>query len=182
MSSKGNRRIKFGLDRHEEEKRALFIRLNELAWARNVAVIHAWVRMTDYVAGVWDDILFQSNGPDAKPNVCVFCGQGGLNPENAWELGKFLADDECFRNHFVDLQGTCFLEPKDYRPTVILVLSYLPGSVENMIWELAWGIGIHDSQLKCPSAPPKAREKAAWIYARKLVRSLTEEDQLRRVI
>lgn len=138
--------------------------------------------MTDFLAGVWDDIVFQFNGPDAKPNVCVFCGQSELNPQNAYELGKFLADGECFRDHFVDMQGTCFLEPNDYRPTTILVTSDMPTSIENTIWQLAWGIGMHHSWLTCPSAPYKSREKAAWIYARKLVRSLTEENEMRRVI
>jgi hypothetical protein len=182
MSSKGNRRIKLNLDRHESEKRAVFFRLNELASTRNIAVIYAWVRMTDFLVGIWDDILFQSNGPDAKPNVCVFCGQGGLNPQNAYELGKFLADGECFRDHFVDMQGTCFFEPNDYRPAVILVMSDTPSSIEDVIWKLAWGIGAHEARLRCPSAPPNVLEKAASSYARKLVRSLTEENHMQRVI
>ena len=68
-------------DNHLDEKRGVFFELNELAWSRNIAVIYAWVRMKDFLVGVWDDIIFQSNGPLGQPNTCVFCGREGLNSE-----------------------------------------------------------------------------------------------------
>jgi hypothetical protein len=101
-------------------------------------VIYAWGRMTNFLVGVWDDMVFQCNGPLGQPNTCVFCGRDGLNRENAYGLGVFLADGESLRDNFVDAQGTSFLEANTCRPSVILITAERQGSIDNLALELAW--------------------------------------------
>jgi hypothetical protein len=135
--------------------------------------------MTDFLVGVWDDIVFQSNGPLGQPNTCVFCGRDGLHNANAYELGTFLADGECFRDNFVDTQGTSFLEANTYRPSVILITAELPGSIDNLALELAWGIGMHYWWSQRPAAPSRWLQKAAESYDRKLANRIAEKRRMR---
>jgi len=181
MQSNRYHTIRVRWDHHELEKQKVFFELNEVAWSRNIAVIYAWVRMRDLLVGVWDDILFQSNGPSGKSNTCVFCGRDGLNNENAYELGKFLADGECFRDYLIDAQGTTFLAANAHRPGVIVVTSDLPGSIENLILKLAWGIGMHFWLSQRPSASFDWRHKAAESYARKLISRIAERRPVKAV-
>ena len=166
-------------DNRVDEKRSVFFELNEVAWSRNIAVIYAWVRMTDFLVGVWDDIVFQSNGPLGQPNTCVFCGREGLNSENAYELGTFLADGDCFRDHFVDTQATRFLEANTYRPSVIVITADLPGSIDNLALDLAWGIGAHYWWSQRPGAPSRGLQEAVQSYGRKLANRIAEKRRLR---
>jgi hypothetical protein len=87
MGSESDRISHLKWDDHEREKMRVFLRLNEIAWSRNIAVIYVWDRMKDFLVGVWDDMIIQSNGPLGKPNTCVFCGKDGLTSENAYEQG-----------------------------------------------------------------------------------------------
>ena len=182
MLSQAGSKVELRREAYMSEKRRVFLRLNEVAWSRNIAIIYAWQRATDFLVEKWDHFSFQSNGPLGKPETCVFCGQGGLGRERAHELGSFLADEDCFSEIFIRKRSSRFLRAKDFRPNVLLIVEPVPGSIDNVIFELAFGIGFERYSLQHPKASYERTVTAAESSARKLVQSLAGDKQVRKLI
>ena len=133
-------------------------------------VLH-WMGMKDPAGNVWNDMRFQSNGRRGQAETCVFCGKR-LRPGDWHRLGRFVSDGECFRNNFVDSGGVGFLPRTGYRPAMIIVPAYVPGSLDNVILDLAWALAFYRSSVDRPHVAPPWIYQRADLFAERLVRKL----------
>jgi hypothetical protein len=169
------------MDPCEHQKLQIFLRLNELARNRGITLIYEWIGMRDYAGHCWDDIRFQSIGAVYDSTRCVFCGQGPLSEDDRMMLDKVPCDRECFRKRYVDSQGPGYLPPTEYRPPVIVIYSYVPGSLDIAVMCLAWALGVYRRSLSMPSAPDEWIDESAYEFADRLVFRLETTYGLRRL-
>jgi hypothetical protein len=158
-------------DSKEDDKHRIFRKLNQLARSRNIAVILHWMGRKDPAGNVWNDMRFQSNGRRGQAETCVFCGKR-LRAGDWHRLGHFVSDGECFRANFVDSGCVSFLPRKGFRPAVIIVPAYVPGSLDNVILDLAWALGCYRSTVGHPYATPAWVHERARSFAERLVGKL----------
>ncbi len=159
-------------DSYERIKQILFEKLNQLAGSRGIALIFLWMSKEDHSKVWWNDMRFQSNGPSGFSNICVFCGKTRLAKDDRVSLGHFVSDEECFRSSFVESLGVYYLPAQLYRPAVIVVPLHVPGSLDNAILDLAWGLAMYRVSLMRPSDRRNWLEKRAHLFADRLVRKL----------
>ncbi len=159
-------------DSDEHMKQVLFEKLNQLAGSRGIALIFLWMSKEDHSKVWWNDMRFQSNGPSGLSNTCVFCGKTRLAKDDRVSLGHFVSDEECFRSSFVESLGVYYLPAQLYRPAVIIVPLHGPGSIDNAVLDLAWGLAMDRVSLMRPSDRRTWLEKRAHLFADRLVRKL----------
>ena len=158
-------------DSEEADAHRIFRKLNQLARSRKIAVILHWMGKRDPAGNVWNDMRFQSSGPPGQAETCVFCGKRLRHGE--WHrLGYFVSDGECFRDNFVDSGGVNFLPRAGFRPAVIIVPSFVPGSLDNVILNFAWALACYRSSVRRPNAEPTWLHERAGSFAERLVRKL----------
>lgn len=159
-------------DLSEHIKQLVFQSLNQLARSRNIAVILLWIGKEDHSEVCWDNMRFQSNGPSGLSNTCVFCGKTRLAKDDRVSFGHFVSDEECFRSSFVESLGIYYLPAQLYRPAVIIVPLHVPGSIDNAVLDLAWGLAMYQVSLKCSSGRRTWLEERVHLFAERLVRKL----------
>ncbi|MFY9585378.1 MAG: hypothetical protein WAR21_12905 [Candidatus Acidiferrales bacterium] len=158
-------------DSREGDKHKIFGKLNQLARSRNIAVILHWMGMKDPAGNVWNDMRFHSNGPRGQAETCVFCGKR-LRAGDWQRLGHFVSDRECFRDNFVDSGGVYFLPKTGFRPAVIIVPSCVPGSLDDVILDLAWALACYRTSVRHPYVARVWLHDRADSFAERLVRKL----------
>ena|ERR1700730_12760929 len=159
-------------DPREDWKRRIFQDLNAMAKSNDIAVIYQLielVRQRDPSVSVQDGFQFQSRGPTGTPGVCVFCGKKLRNSKDFIHLGKFVSDPWCYYD-FKQALGVCYLESAGYRPPVIIVQIPFPGSIDNAILDLAWGLAAHRLFGKSYLMAPASLKTNSGAHAVKLVR------------
>ena len=174
MAEKQGRSRTVQRDSDEHMKQVLFEKLNQLAGSRGIALIFVWMSKEEHSKVWWNDMRFQSNGPSGLSNTCVFCGKIKLAKEDRVSLGHFVSDEECFRSSFVESLGVYYLPAQLYRPAVIIVPLHVPGSLDNAVLDLAWGLAMYRVSLKRPSDRRTWLEERAHLFADRLVRKLAK--------
>jgi hypothetical protein len=80
---------------------------------------------------------------------------------------------------WVNWEEPSFLPPNNYRPAVIFFRGTCPGSIDNAIVRVAWGIGMHSWLSRRPSASLESLDREAQSYGMALVsRFLEAEEEL----
>jgi len=161
-------------DYSEDHKVQVFSRLNQLAKSRRISILYVWRTMQDYRE--YDDLYFQSSGATGQVNTCVFCGKWPLSADPI-KLGAFSCDGDCFYEMFIEQSGHNFLDPTGYRPSVIVVDASVPGSLDNVILGLAWGLGVYRRSLRRPNAQQQWVDTSAEDFAVRLVRRVDKQLQ-----
>jgi hypothetical protein len=158
MHHKVNSRAILPRDSREDCKRLIFQSLNELAKYNDIAIIYQLyelVRHRDSSVSMTESRAYQSRGPVGKRGLCLFCGKRTRNSGDNVRLGNFIADPWCYYD-FKQTIGVSYLESADNRPPVIVVPIHFPGSIDNAILDLAWGLAAHRffgrSHLKSPAS------------------------------
>ncbi|MBZ5544866.1 MAG: hypothetical protein LAO07_14495 [Acidobacteriia bacterium] len=134
---------RFGWDADEDEKISVFFRLNELARKRNVAVLYIYRTTTDYGGKGSADLQFHYDGPKPASGICLFCGKQTVEPDDCDDLGGFVLHDDCYDETVNDWGMDFYLEQGPYRPAVIVIVAWWPGSIDNLLMGLAWGLGVN---------------------------------------
>jgi hypothetical protein len=160
-------------DCREDVKVRLFAQLTRLAVSRDIALIFTWLRITDPLRGYWE-VDYQSFGFPEGPNACVFCGGNPPNGEGDKELGQLQVHRDCIDDAIENGERPSFLPPNSYRPAVIFLEGTCPGSIDNAIVRMAWGIGMHFWLTRRPTAPFKWLDTEARSYGKELVSSILE--------
>jgi hypothetical protein len=158
-------------DPNESLKRRIFQRLNELARSKDIAVIFHMMQQKDPATKSYES-HYQSTGPTGSPDVCLFCGLGLKNPNDFVRLGEFVADPWCNYDFKQDGLGVTFLDRDDHRPDLIIVTIWLPGSLDNAILDLAWGLAAHGISSRRYSISPARLKRETDTRAVKLVREI----------
>jgi hypothetical protein len=166
-------------DSREDLKRRIFQNLNEQVTSNDIAVIYGLyelARRRDPSISVQDDWRYQSRGPTGTPGFCLFCGWGMSKPKDFVHMGKFDADPWCYYD-FREQIGVCYLESAGYRPPVIIVPIHFPGSIDNAILDLAWGLARHFNPVGLNTRTTK---KAAKLV-KKMEMKLASSSEIRRI-
>ncbi len=74
--------------------------------------------------------------------------------------------------NFVDSGGVRFIPRTGFRPTVIIVPACVPGSLDDVILDLAWALGFYRSSVDRPHVAPASVHERADCCAERLVRKL----------
>jgi hypothetical protein len=161
-------------DSREDSKRHIFQNLNELAKSNEIAIIYQLyelVSQIDRTVSAQDNWQYQSRGLTGITDLCLFCGWGMTNSKDFIHLGEFVSDPWCYYE-FMQAIGVSYLESADYRPPVIIVPIHFPGSIDNAIFDLAWGIAAHRLSSRRYSISPVRLKKETETQAARLVRKL----------
>lgn len=172
---------RFAWDDEEDQKLWVFMRLNELARKRSVAVLYIYRTMTDYAGRVWNDIQFSYGGPSPTPDTCLFCGKPTVDADDRDDLGGFVLHDDCFDERVNDWHVDFYLEPEPHRPAVIVLERNFPGSLDNVIMGIAWGLGVHYLVHRRHLPSSEEAIETADVFARRLVRQIQMPRIVRRV-
>jgi len=163
------------------QKVLLFAYLTRLALSSGIALIFAWERMRDPMRGIWE-VQYQSFGFPEAFCACILCGRGQLSSEDDKELGQSHAHRECMSDAWVNWEEPTFLPPNNDRPAVIFFRGTCPGSIDNAIVRVAWGIGMHYWLSRRPSASFEWLDREAPSYGMALVRTFLEGGEVTRVM
>lgn len=162
-----NTRVSLIWDKHEGRKLQIFDILCQLAKDRGISIIHVWRTREDY--GEVDDLIFQSSGPIGDPNTCVFCGES-LFGHHPIKIGEFSCDGGCYLESLIEVQGfTYLLHLTEHRPPIIVVDASMPGSLNNIVFRLAYGLGFYRRSLRRPTADSSWLATTAEDFAWRLV-------------
>lgn len=151
-------------------KRSVFRRLNVIARSKQIAVIFQVMGQEDPSTNRYE-CRYKSIGPAGLPDMCLFCGWGTKDPKDFVHLGQFVADDTCHRD-FLEGLGVTFLERRSYRPDVIIIPIDFPGSLDEAILDLAWGLAFHELSSRSHLISPARLKREAHTQAARLVRKL----------
>jgi hypothetical protein len=152
---------------NEHLKWEVFRRLNQLARSKQIAVIFQHYDQDDAASSEYLR-RYVSNWPTGRLDVCLFCGAAVKRAPRHVRMGSFAAhpwceEDAIFVTEVKIRKGT------DYRPDVIIVPIWFPGSLGNAILDLAWGLVAHELSFGNILTPARL-EKEARIEAARLVR------------
>ena len=161
------------VDRSEGTKVAIFGCLTRIAVSHDIALIFEWWRIMDPMRGSMR-VQYQSFGFPEGPTNCVLCGGSQPNTEGDRELVESRMHRKCLDDAKEDGEEPSFLVPNSFRPAVIFMSSTCPGSIDNAIVRVAWGIGMHFWLKRCPSASFEWLDKAARPYGMDLVSRILE--------
>jgi hypothetical protein len=181
MESREEGKKHFGLDTEEDHKLWVFMRLNQLARKRNVGVLYIFRTTTDYAGGGGGDLQLHYDGPSPTPGICLFCGKPTVEPDDCDDLGGFVLHDDCYDETVNDWGGDFYLEAGPHRPAVIVVVGNLPGSLDNLIMGVAWGLGVHYLVHRRHLPSSEEAMDTADVFARRLVRQILMPRIVRRV-
>jgi hypothetical protein len=95
-------------------------------------------------------------------------------------MGEFVADPWCHYD-FCQILGVAFLGREDYRPDVIILPIRFPSSIDNAIFDLAWGLASHKLSSHSYSMSPSRVNKETKAQAEKLVRKVEAQVTKERV-
>ncbi len=87
-------------------------------------------------------------------------------------MGEFSCHDDCFHERFVEVSGHGFLVQTEYRPPVIILDCSIPGSLDNAVMGLAWGLGVYRSTLR---RAEDWDDTSAPYFAKRLVRLIERQ-------
>ena len=172
---------RFAWDDEEDQKLWVFMRLNELARKRNVAVLYIYRTMTDYAGRGWSDLQLHYDGPSPTPDMCLFCGKPTVEADDRDDLGGFVLHDDCFDERVNDWGRDFYLEAGPHRPAAIVVVGNFPGSLDNLMMGVAWGLGVHYLVHRRHIPSSEEAIKTADVFARRLVRQIQMPRIMRRV-
>jgi len=105
------------------------------------------------------------------PDMCLFCGWGTKDPKDFVHLGQFVAEPHRHFD-FIQARGVAFLERQDRGPDVIIIPVDFPGSLDDTILDLAWGLAVHELSSRRHSISPARLETEIEAQAARLVRKL----------
>ena len=166
-------------DPKAHRKVLLLYTLTRLALSSGIALIFVWERMRDPMRGKWEQ-QYQSFGFPEAFRTCIYCGRSQLSAKDKKQFGQSRAHLECRIDAHVNWEEPTYLPPNKNRPPVIFFRGNCPGSIDNAIMRVAWGIGMHHWLSKLPSAPVKSLDSDAKSYGMALVsRFMKEEEDMR---
>lgn len=168
-------------DAEEDQKRWVFERVNELARKRNVAVLYIYSTMTDYGGGGWTDLQLHYDGPKPTPDMCLFCGKPTVEGDHGDDSGGFVIHHDCYDESVNDWGMDFYLKAGPHRPAVIVIVGYFPGSIDNLIMGVAWGLGVHYLVYQRHLPSSEEASETANVFARRLVRQIQMPRILRMV-
>lgn len=155
-------------DPNTYKKERLFSTLVRDALSSGIALIFVWERMSDLMDGSREE-QYQSFGFPETFRACIYCGRSQLSSEDDKEFGQSHAHRECRDDAWVNWEEPTFLPPNNDRPAVIFFRGKCPGSIDNAIVRLAWGIGMHFWLSRRPSASLESLDREAQSYGMTLV-------------
>jgi hypothetical protein len=159
-------------ERNADLKSEVLRKLNQHAQLRQIAVIFQIFDQTDPTTNEYYR-RYQSSWPVTRLDVCLFCGEGFSHAVDCVRLDKFGAHPWCEEEPFGGTR-VGILEKNHYRPAVILVPIWFPGSFSNAILDLAWGLVAHELSNNASLLSQSRLEREAGIEAARLVRSVEE--------
>jgi hypothetical protein len=150
-------------------KRRVFQKLNELARSTDIAVIFRIMQEDPAKRRVSSH--YHSTGPKGSPEMCLFCGWGHKKKDFV-HMGDFVADPWCHYDFIDQPIGATILERDNHRPDVIILTIWEPGSLDDAILGLAWGLAAHKLSSRSNSISPDRMKREIDAQATKLVRQL----------
>jgi hypothetical protein len=172
---------RFDWDAEEDEKFSVFIRLNQLARKRSVAVLYIYRSVTDYGGKGSADLQFHYDGPKPAPDICLFCGKPTVEGDHGGDLGGFVIHDDCYDETVNDWGADFYLEAAPHRPAVIVIVAWFPGALDNLLMGVSWGLGVNYLVQRRHLPSSEEAIETAHVFARRLVRQLQKPRIVRRV-
>jgi len=138
-------------DPKAHQKVMLFTSLTRFALSNGIALIFAWERMRDPSGGISEE-QYQSFGFPEAFCACIYCGRSLLSSEDDKEFGQSHAHRKCRDDAWVNGEEPTYLPSNKNRPPIIFFRGTCPGSIDNAIVRVAWGIGMHFLLSRYPPA------------------------------